>query len=99
MARLTVMLFLQEKYPSNINFCELLIIGRVNLGGTTYYYIRSGLFQSAFLRMDGSQVTQFRGAGSGTVDCQYYAVGTAPNSVNDDELFRIIPLQNYPGPW
>lgn len=86
-------------YPTSVNDFELLVLGQVNIGGATHYYIRSGPFQSAFLRMDGSEVTQSEGAGSGTVNCQFYAVGTAPNSVADFELFNIIPLQNYPGPW
>jgi hypothetical protein len=63
------------------------------------YYIRSGPFQNVFLRIDGSNVTQSEDAGSGTVNCQYYASGATPGSAQDYELFNIIPLKNYAGPW
>jgi len=58
----------------------------------TYYYIQSGRFQNAFLRIDGSNVTQSEATGSGTVNCQNYP-GTTPSSIEDDEVFNIIYLK------
>ena len=60
--------------------------------GNPGYYIRSGVFPNAFLRMDGSNVTQFEGSGSGTVNCQFYPQGSGPTSVDDYEVFNIIYL-------
>jgi uncharacterized protein YodC (DUF2158 family) len=57
-----------------------------------YYSIMSGLFPGVFLRIDGSNVTQFEGAGSGTVNCQYYPPGSWPSSTDDFEVFNIISL-------
>ena len=55
--------------------------------------IRSARFPSAFLRMDGSNVTQFQNGGSGTVNCQYYEQGSLPTpSIGNDEVFELIPL-------
>jgi uncharacterized protein YodC (DUF2158 family) len=56
-----------------------------------YYSIIWGRDTQVFLRMDGSQVTQFEAGGSGTVNCQYYGTG-GPQSANDYEVFNIIYL-------
>jgi hypothetical protein len=51
--------------------------------------------QSVFLRIDGSNVTQFQGAGSGTVNCQFYAPGTAPvPEIGNLEAFELISIPN-----
>ena len=55
--------------------------------------INSVRFPNAFLRIDGSNVTQSEGAGSGTINCQYYLPGTTPSSIGDYEVFNIIYLQ------
>jgi uncharacterized protein YodC (DUF2158 family) len=57
--------------------------------------IQSWKFPNAFLRMDGSNVTQSEGAGSGTVNCQYYdyKAGQLPiPNIGNDEVFELIPL-------
>ena len=43
-----------------------------------------------YLRMDGTDVTAFNGAGSGTVNCQYYAAGSTPGT-GAYEAFRFEP--------
>jgi hypothetical protein len=51
--------------------------------------------RSVFLRMDGSNVTQFQGAGSGTVNCQSYAPGTLPvPEIGNFEAFELISIPN-----
>jgi hypothetical protein len=55
------------------------------------FAIRSVNFPTAFLRIDGSGVTASQGGGVGTVNCQYYASGTYPNSQEDYEVFSIPP--------
>jgi hypothetical protein len=44
-------------------------------------------FPNAFLRIDGSGITAWQGAGVGTVNCQYYSPGTLPNNLADFEVF------------
>jgi phospholipase C len=80
-------------YPA-VGDWEFLILRQVIISNLPrdVYYIRSGPFQNVFLRIDGSNVTQSQGGGSGTVNCQYYSSGTSPESVQDYELFYIIPL-------
>jgi hypothetical protein len=47
--------------------------------------------RSVFLRMDGSNVTQNEGGGSGTVNCQFYQPGTRPvPEVGNFEAFELI---------
>jgi phospholipase C len=60
--------------------------------------IQSVRFPSAFLRMDGSNVTQFQGEGSGTVNCQFYERGTLPNSSDPGnyEVFNLFPIPGAP---
>jgi hypothetical protein len=55
--------------------------------------IQSVRFKQAFLRIDGSNVTQREDAGSGVVNCQYYPLGSTPSSDHDYEVFKIIYLQ------
>jgi len=51
----------------------------------------SNTTRSVFLRMDGSNVTQYQGAGSGTVNCQFYAPGTLPvPEIGNLEAFELI---------
>jgi hypothetical protein len=57
-----------------------------------YYNIMSGEFPGVFLRIDGSNVTKFEGAGSGTVNCQFYPPGSWPSSTEEFEVFNIISL-------
>jgi hypothetical protein len=79
-------------YPqNNSSDYEHFLIGPV-FGESTYYYIFSGLFQQAFLRIDGSNVTQSQADGSGTVNCQYYPPGASASSPDDYEVFNIIYL-------
>ena len=47
----------------------------------TNFWIRSAAYPNAHLRIDGSKVTAFNGAGSGTVNCQFYAAGSEPQVV------------------
>jgi hypothetical protein len=55
----------------------------------------SNASKSVFLRMDGSNVTQFQGAGSGTVNCQFYAPGTVPvPEIGNLEAFELISIPN-----
>jgi hypothetical protein len=55
--------------------------------------IQSARFPQAFLRMDGSGVSQFESGGSGTVNCQFYAQGFLPSpNIGYDEVFELIPL-------
>ena len=83
-------------YPQNNSLDdEHFIIGISVLATLTepnLYSIGSGLYPGVFLRMDGSNVNQFEGAGSGTVNCQYYSTGN-PSSADDYEVFKIIYLQ------
>jgi hypothetical protein len=51
--------------------------------------------RSVFLRMDGSNVTQNEGEGSGTVNCQFYLPGTLPvPEVGNFEAFELISTTN-----
>ena len=51
--------------------------------------------RSVFLRMDGSNVTQYQGGGSGTVNCQFYAPGTLPvPEIGNLEAFELISIAN-----
>ena len=55
----------------------------------------SNASKSVFLRMDGSNVTQYQGAGSGTVNCQFYAPGTVPvPEIGNFEAFELISIPN-----
>jgi uncharacterized protein YodC (DUF2158 family) len=59
----------------------------------TNFWIRSAAYPNAHLRIDGSKVTAFNGAGSGTVNCQFYAAGTEPQSAaGNDEVLQLVPL-------
>jgi hypothetical protein len=61
----------------------------------TNVWIRSAAFPSAYLRMDGSNVTSFNGAGSGSVNCQYYGPGSQPQAqTGNDEVLFLIPLSD-----
>jgi hypothetical protein len=82
--------YLSGEYPTSSSDYELLIVEQVP--GATFYSIRSNLFPDVFLRIDGSSVTQFQGAGSGVVNCQFYPTGQAPNSASDYEVFNIVNL-------
>ena len=55
--------------------------------------INSVRFPNAFLRIDGTGVTQSEGGGSGIVNCQFYQQGSVPSAnVGNDEVFELIPL-------
>jgi hypothetical protein len=55
----------------------------------------SNAHRSVFLRIDGSNVTQFQGAGSGTVNCQFYAPGAVPvPEIGNFEAFELISIPN-----
>jgi hypothetical protein len=59
--------------------------------------IQSVSFPNAFLRMDGSHVTQFEGRGSGTVNCQFYDKGSTPApNIGNLEVFDLIWLPSAP---
>ncbi len=69
----------------------------VPLSDPTAFAIRSTLSTHAYLRMDGSEVTQFNVNGSGTVNCQYYATGTQPQvAAGNDEVFRLVSIPGSP---
>jgi hypothetical protein len=60
--------------------------------------IQSVRFLQAFLRMDGSGVTQSQGSGSGTVNCQFYqGDGNPPPAPNVGvlEAFELIPILGW----
>jgi phospholipase C len=71
----------------------------VSVNGTTAYSIRANPFTNAFLRMDGTNVTKFEGSGSGVVNCQFYPAGQSPNGATSYELFKVIPLPSFIGPF
>jgi hypothetical protein len=51
--------------------------------------------KSVFLRMDGSNVTQFQAGGSGTVNCQFYEPGSLPVVESGNyEVFEHISIPN-----
>lgn len=54
--------------------------------------LKSTAFPQVFLRIDGSNITQFEGGGSGTVNGQFYPSGGEPNSNTDYETLKIIYL-------
>ena len=57
---------------------------------STAFAIQSVANPNAYLRLDGSKVTAFNGAGSGTVNCQFYPTGSQPQAVaGNDESFYI----------
>ena len=63
----------------------------------TAFALRSTVSANAYLRMDGSGVTEFNAAGSGTVNCQFYAQGTQPQvAPGNDEVFQFVPIPNSP---
>jgi hypothetical protein len=63
----------------------------------TAFALRSIVSANAYLRMDGSGVTEFNPAGSGTVNCQFYAQGTQPQvAPGNDEVFQFVPIPNSP---
>jgi hypothetical protein len=62
---------------------------------STNVWIRSASNLKAYLRLDGSKVTQFNENGSGIVNAQYYATGTQPTlTPGNDELFVLVPVLN-----
>jgi hypothetical protein len=61
--------------------------GREDVGS-----LKSSAFPQVFLRMDGSNVTQFEVGGSGTVNGQFYPSSGEPKSPNDYETLKIIHL-------
>jgi hypothetical protein len=69
-----------------INPIRFIAIQSVNFSNTN---------RSVFLRIDGSNVTQYQGAGSGTVNCQFYAPGTVPvPEIGNLEAFELIDIPN-----
>ena len=63
----------------------------------TAFALRSTVSGNAYLRMDDSNVTEFNPAGSGTVNCQFYAQGTQPQvAPGNDEVFEFVPIPNSP---
>ncbi|QPF87176.1 hypothetical protein IC762_13170 [Bradyrhizobium genosp. L] len=61
----------------------------------TDIWIRSASNFFAFLRMDTSRVTSSSGAGSGTVNCQFYAPGSEPvTATGNDEVFLFVPVSD-----
>lgn len=58
--------------------------------------IRSFNFPEFFLRIDGSNVTQFQGGGSGIVNCQYYGPGAYPSLNDYESLLIFTPTQFAP---
>ena len=63
----------------------------------TAFALRSIVSANAYLRMDGSSVTEFNAAGSGTVNCQYYPQGVQPQAVpGNDEVFQFVSIPNSP---
>jgi hypothetical protein len=76
--------------PEIGNFEAFELISIPNVGGSA---IRSVNFPNAFLRIDGSGITAPQIPGVGTVNCQYYAPGTYPNSLADYEVFHVTQGQ------
>jgi hypothetical protein len=69
-----------------INPIRFIAIQSVTFSNTT---------RSVFLRIDGSNVTQFQGGGSGTVNCQFYPPGTVPvPEIGNLEAFELISIPN-----
>ena len=61
----------------------------------TNTWIRSAAYPNVYMRMDSSKVTGFNGAGSGTINCQYYGPGSEPQSeAGNDEVFFLIPISD-----
>jgi hypothetical protein len=65
--------------------------------------IQSVRFPSAFLRINGSNVTQSEDGGSGIVNCQFYQQGSVPipnigNSghIGNIEVFELIAIPEVP---
>ncbi len=59
------------------------------------FAIRSMNYPNAYLRVAGAEVTSFRGSGSGSVNCQYYAPGTQPQwAAGNFEAFYISAVAN-----
>ncbi len=56
----------------------------------TNIWIRSAASPNVYLRMDSSKVTGFNGAGSGTVNCQYYGAGSEPQSQAGNEFSAVL---------
>ncbi|MCC8977699.1 fascin domain-containing protein [Bradyrhizobium acaciae] len=63
----------------------------------TAFALRSIVSANAYLRMDGSSVTEANADGSGTVNCQYYPQGVQPQAVpGNDEVFQFVSIPNSP---
>ena len=86
-------------YPTAAKDDELLILQEVKVGSTVAYSIRANPFTNAYLRMDGTNVTAFNGSGSGVVNCQFYPTGQGPSGTTSYELFKVIPLPSFSGPF
>jgi hypothetical protein len=86
-------------YPTpNIGNSE--VFDLIPLGGNPgAYAIRSLAYPQAFLRINGSNVSQRETNGSGTVNCQYYSGGVYPQyNSSDYEHFLIGPAVLRMGP-
>jgi hypothetical protein len=59
----------------------------VPIPGSLVFAIRSVTFADAYLRLDGSRDTSWRGSGGGIVNCQYYAQGNQPTSGNTETFY------------
>lgn len=73
-------------------FCTSGICELVSIPDSPVFAIRSFYFANAYLRVEGSGVTSFRGNGSGTVNCQYYDfdAGALPQwAPGNSEVFYI----------
>jgi phospholipase C len=67
------------------------------LADDSTFAIRSVASTNAYLRVDGSAVTQSNSNGSGTVNCQYYAAGTQPEAAQgNDEAFELVAIPESP---
>jgi len=91
----------QFNYPipdiGNDEVFELIPLAEIE-GGYGGYEIRSLSSPQAFLRIDGSNVTQYDVAGSGTVNCQYYSPGSYPQYYSSD--YEHVNIGSYyPSPW
>jgi hypothetical protein len=82
-------------YPSpgngNLEVFEIVQLGQLDTGPGIA--IRSYNYPQAYLRMDGSSVTQFEGSGGGTINCQYYPSGSNPANNSSDFEHYIMQSQ------
>lgn len=84
-------------YPATPQDYEILVVEYVIEANA--YYIRSGPFLTAYLRMDGSGITEFQATGGGSVNCQYYPLGQNPTSAQQYEMFNIVQVQSFGDHW